>query len=253
MEVKRCKNCGNEVFHQFCAHCGQKTSVETLSIKRLIKELSDNIFQINHGLFFSIIELTMRPAKSVENYLIGRRKQYFQPIAYAFTLATLYFLLTKLIDHGTIIDEMVEGYLLGVEQKNTSTNQISKDIIAWLSNNYAYTMLMLVPFFALASRLAFINVKRNYLEHLVLNLYVTGHQSLIYGALAIVSLVVNYNDVAELIAVVLSVSYCTLTFTQFFKGSHIIIRLLQCFIMYLLCFVYLVFILGLVLLLTNNM
>jgi hypothetical protein len=62
-------NSSQEAHQNYCSHCGQKTSVELLSTKRLIKEVSDNIFQINHGLLFLIKKFTIRNTHIIKNYL----------------------------------------------------------------------------------------------------------------------------------------------------------------------------------------
>jgi hypothetical protein len=244
MTKKQCKNCHQEVHQRYCANCGQKTSVEPLTMKRLMTEISDNVFQINHGLFFSIKEFTLRPAQGIENYLSGQRKQYFQPIAYAFTLATLFFILVKLTGHSTFVEQLFEGYLMGVEKEDELMSPGNLGLIARVSNNYAYTILLLVPVFALASKIAFFNEKRNYLEHLVLNLYITGHQSIIYGIFAILGLLVDYVDVMEIITLFLSMFYAFFVFCHFFKNTHILIRLIQVLISYLIAMVFLAIFLG---------
>jgi hypothetical protein len=246
MTSKYCKNCDQKVEHKYCAFCGQKTSVQPLSTSRIIKEISDNIFQINHGLFFSIKELTLRPAQSIENYLNGRRKQYFQPIAYAFTLATLFFILTKLVEQSTFIDDLFEGFTLSAEDRMSAVSDANTRVIAWLSNNYAYTTMLVAPIYALASFIAFSNNKRNYLEHLVVNLYVTGHQSLIYGIMAVIGLIVTNVDVMELITLSVSMLYATTVFVKFFKAKHIVVRVFQVMLIYLIALIIFVLMINII-------
>ena len=244
MTNKYCKNCSQEIHNNFCANCGQKTSVEHLTFSKLISDISDNVFQLNHGLFYSIKELTLHPAISIDNYLNGKRKKYLQPIAYAFTLATLYFLLTKLIGHSTFVDQIFEGYMLSVEGTNDTISEANPEFFSWLSSNYAYTTLLVVPLFALASRIAYFNAKNNFLEHLALNLYITGHQSLIYGLSAVVGLLVNHDDIMELITLLCSMTYAIIVLSTFFKNKHILISILQALLSYLIAFLFISISLG---------
>ena len=244
MTGKMCKNCDQEIQQNFCAFCGQKTSVEPLTTTRLIKEVSDNVFQVNHGLFYSIKALTLHPALSINNYLSGKRKQYFQPIAYAFTLATLYYLITKVIGHSTFVDQIFEGYMLSVENKNTNTGEVNVNLIEWLTSNYAYTTLLLVPLFALGTRIAYFNGDKNLLEHLVLNLYITGHQSLIYGISAVIGLVVNNEDLMEAITLLCSMAYAIFVLTTFFNNKHVLVRISQALLSYIVAFLFIVLFLG---------
>jgi hypothetical protein len=244
MTNKLCKNCNNSVEYSYCAHCGQKTSVESLTLKRLVKEISDNIFQVNYGLFFSIKEFTLRPAHSINNYLNGKRRQYFQPIAYAFTLATLYFIIARLTGDVTVVEELFEGYLIGIQEKGDVVSESSSRLIKWVSDNYAYTTLMIVPMFSIASFIVFINNKRNILEHLVVNLYITGHQSIVYATSAMLSLISDFGDIRELITVFVSVLYATWTLTSFFNQNHVLIRLIQVLMTYLISLVLLSLVVG---------
>lgn len=244
MSNKRCKNCNQVVEHKFCAHCGQKVSVEALTFTSLFKEMSDNIFQINHGLFFSIKEFTLRPAESVNNYLIGKRKQYLQPIAYAFTLATLFFIVAKLTGDETVVEELFEGYLIGMQETGEAISGTAEKTIKWVSENYAFSILLTVPIFSLASYVGFFNGRKNYLEHLVLNLYITGHQSIIYGISALIGVFAHFGEFREPITVFISVSYALWVLTSFFKQKHIVLRLLQACFVYLFSFMLLALILG---------
>lgn len=232
MNNENCKNCDAMAEGNFCANCGQKTQLQRLSFATLIKDISDNIFQINHGLFYSIIEFTCRPAKSVENYLANKRKQYFQPIAYAFTLASLYFLLSKLVEHNTYFDSALEGFVLASTDMESDKALI--DSLSLLTQNYAISALALVPIFSLATYIVFFNERRNYLEHVVLNLYITGHQSLIYALFSLFSIIVKSNDLLEILTLAFSVSYATYVLVTFFRNGHGLVRIFKVGISYLI-------------------
>lgn len=246
MTRQTCKNCQHEVTANYCAHCGQKTSVEALTTVKLIKDFSDNVFQINHGLFYSIKEMTLHPGQSIANYLDGKRKQYFQPIAYAFTLATLYFLLTKVIGHSTFVDHFTEGYLLAVDDINSTLSEANLNFMTWLASNYAYTTLLVVPLFAFASYIAFINEKRGFLEHVVLHLYITGHQSLIYGISALIGVVGFDEDIMEVLTVICSMIYAIIVYLTFFTKKLILLRVVQALLSYLIALVFITIGLGII-------
>jgi len=44
-----CKNCGEAVSDKFCPHCGQKASVNRISIRSLLRDLPNAIFHVDSG------------------------------------------------------------------------------------------------------------------------------------------------------------------------------------------------------------
>lgn len=236
-----CKNCNAKLKGKFCSNCGQNIKVDKINFNYLIKELSNTIFQINHGLFFTIKKLFVSPGHSINEFLLGKRKNYFKPIAYVLLLATIYALIAKIIGGKTILDEALIGWN---EAYKTSNSSKEKEIatLSWFIRNYAYTTLILLPFFSLASYIVFLESKYNYFEHIVLNLYITGQQALIYSFFLIIYSLIE-NPYIELIQIIIGVGYVFWTYIQFFKKKNILkIALLTTFSYFIYFFFILIFI-----------
>ncbi|SNR54107.1 Protein of unknown function [Maribacter sedimenticola] len=228
-----CKNCDNLTSGKFCANCGQNTKVDKLNLPNFLTEISDSVFQLNRGLFYTIKELFNRPGHAIRGFIQGRRKEYFKPIAYVLTLSTIYFIISQLSDHPTLIDDFLAGYSNGGEERGLETN--SSPILNWLSDNYAYTTLLLLPLFSFATYLSFNGLGQNYLEHIVINSYITGQQAIIYSFLMIIGVLINREDITILAAVIICTMFNYWTFSQFYsntKGFKIIFRLLLAYILY---------------------
>ena len=138
-----CKNCDNEVIGNFCAHCGQNIKVGKLNIPNFLTEISDDVFQLNRGLLYSIKELFIRPGHTIREYIEGKRKEHFKPIAFVLIMSTVYFLVSKISDRSTFITDLILGFSGGSVEGGLSINSF----LNWLSDNYAYTALLLLPFF----------------------------------------------------------------------------------------------------------
>ena len=231
-----CKNCENQIEGNFCSNCGQSITVDKLNLHSFLRELADSVFQINRGLFFTIKELFLRPGYTVRNFLEGKRKNHFKPIAYVFLLSTIYFLMSKVSDSPTLID----NFLSGASDKVQNQDSIVKfPIVTWLSNNYPYATLLLIPMFSLASFTSFLGLKRNYLEHIVINSYITGHQAIFYLFFTFISLFFDHNGITVLIAIIISVLFNFWTYIQFFnreKKGSIIVRLFLTYILFYIIF-----------------
>lgn len=230
-----CKNCGGNVDGKYCSHCGQNSNVSRINLPNFLNELSDSVFQVNRGLFFTIKELSMRPGHSIKEFIMGKRKNHFKPIAYALTLSTVYFILSQLVDKNTFLSDLVFGLSAGTEEVMVSDHFVST--LNWLASNYSYTTLLLIPVYALASKLAFIGNGYNYLEHVVPNSFIVGHQAIIYSIFLIPSLFIPEIYYVELLALSLSIIYAFWVFRQFFSEFKFAGVCLRFSLMYVLIFV----------------
>ena len=238
-----CRNCGYEVDRKFCSNCGQNSIVGRIKLTTVLSELSESVFQINKGFFYTLKELFTRPGKSIKEFLIGKRKYHFKPIAYVLTLSTVYFLITQFTNQNTWIDDGITGWINGITETNTEED-IPK-FANWLAKNYAYTTLIFLPLFSLASYLSFFKFHKNYLEHIVLNSYITGQQAIFYSLFAIGKSVIG-GDVIEIFSFLVAISYTFWVFWQFFSEGNRMMNILRSTMTYIL---YLIFSLGFLLIL----
>ena len=231
-----CKNCDNIVDGNFCTHCGQNSKVDKLNLPNFLTEISDSVFQLNRGLLYTIKELFTRPGNAIRDFIQGKRKEYFKPIAYVLTLSTIYFLVSQISDSPTLIDDFLSGASEGVQDKDSITKF---PIVDWLSNNYAYTTLLLIPIFSLASFISFLGLGRNYLENIVINSYITGQQAIFYCLFMLIGVSFDINDFTVLAAVTISVLFNFWTYIQFFNGTKkifVIFRLILTYVLFYILF-----------------
>jgi len=225
-----CKNCGHLVDGNFCSHCGQNTRVDKINFSNFLSELSGSVFQVNKGFFYTLKQLFIRPGHSIREYLHGKRKRHFKPIAYVLILSTIYFVISQLTGNNTLVGDVFEGYA------NAGGTELKKPFFMWFAKNYAYTVLTLLPIFTLASYLAFFKAGFNYLEHFVLNAYITGQQAIFYATSLVVGLVIGDQDIMTFIAVGVSVSYLLIVFWQFFSNQSrigVVFRTIMTYFIYL--------------------
>jgi hypothetical protein len=230
-----CKNCGYSTNGNFCAQCGQGISVDRINFSNFIKEVSESLFQVNKGFFHTLIALFIRPGISINDFLEGKRKNYFKPIAYVLTLSTLYFLIARITNQNTWMDDLVTGYMNGARGQNEAV-EIPR-VVTWFLKHYAYSTLILLPVFSLASYLSFFNFGKNYLEHIVVNAYITGQQALFYMLFALGGSVID-SEFMESIPVVLSVSYTFWVFWRLFSGGSRFMNIIRTLMTYLLYFIF---------------
>lgn len=249
----KCKNCGKEVSHNYCPHCGQSAKVNKISWKNFVSDITESVLQVNHGFFFTVKQLFVRPGSALHAYLAGKRQSFVKPITHAFALSTLYFLLARLTDNVTFLDDFIAGWgrlAEAAELAEDSAKAISYEfqlgILAWFAKHYAYSILLLLPVYAFASYLAFLKVGLNYLEHLVINAYITGQQAIFYCIFALLGMIIGQGDLVVNLTLITSLAYsffvfyqmfaktCGLSFFVRYLGVYVIAILMQVMLMMLI-------------------
>jgi hypothetical protein len=133
------------------------------------------------------------------------------------------------------MDDLIAGWVNGA----TGHSQVPRvsPILIWFSKNYSYSSLLLLPIFSLASYLAFLKYGTNYLEHIVINSYVTGHQAVFYSLFAIVGTAIK-SDAIEVFSLLVAISYTCWVFWQFFSEGNRTINILRSMMTYILYFIF---------------
>ncbi len=237
-----CKNCSQLVDGDYCKHCGQSTSVSRINFSSFLDDLSDSVFQINRGFFYSLKELFIRPGHSIREYLDGKRKQHFKPIGYVLILSTVYFFVARFLESDTFMNDFVTGFASGPNDSEVDGKTLA--ILKWFTGNYAYTTLILIPVFSLASYFTFLKSRCNYLEHVVLNAYITGQQAIIYSVSAMLIFLFGDTDLLVILTLGTSIGYALFVFMQFFlkhRPVSVVFRFIFTYILYLVLLVLVLF------------
>jgi hypothetical protein len=84
--IATCKECGKAVSEKYCSRCGQKTSITRIDLKMIAIQIIEVTYHFTERTVFTMYELFLRPGKTVQAYLHGKRKTYQSPVA-LFTLS----------------------------------------------------------------------------------------------------------------------------------------------------------------------
>ncbi|AUP80886.1 DUF3667 domain-containing protein [Flavivirga eckloniae] len=234
-----CKNCNNDlpVDINFCGACGARVIKNRLTLKNLLKHFAKTYFDYDNRFLQTFIKLFTEPETVIESYIGGTRKKYVNVINYFAIALTLsgfqMFVLNKffpeLLDMGFLVREGAEEF----QKKNMSFTQEYQSIL----------YMLIVPGYALISKIIFFNYKKyNYTEHLVTNMYLSAHISMVSSILIITAAFFGINfGVMGLAFIGIQILYYAYGFKRLFKLSFKSIVLKTILFLLILVVLFLIF------------
>lgn len=170
----KCSVCSNEIIGRYCSNCGQYYEQKRVNLSTFLKDLFDSIFSLEKSFLVNIRIGLRQPQTLVLNYWNGFRKYYYSPGKF-FAIASLFLVL-----HYTIANDF-----LGLVVKSN----ISSQFVILLTN-----ILLLT----LSSFLLYIQFKKNFFEHLVLNIYNVSLWVIVFSPISLIlSLAVNNSKIEQ--------------------------------------------------------
>lgn len=166
-----CQNCNHTITENFCANCGQK-KFKRIDKKYVLDEIQYTLLHTNKGLFYSIKKILKSPGKTAREYIEGNRVNHYKPILLIFLLSGISaFISYKLLGFAEVIKSL--------NNQKYGNSKVMADVMSALSNYNAIFMLLLLPIFAITTKLAFKKWGNNYYEHIVMNCYILSAYTLV--------------------------------------------------------------------------
>ncbi|RKE04827.1 hypothetical protein BXY64_1856 [Marinifilum flexuosum] len=168
----KCSVCLSEINGKYCSKCGQYYKGERINLTTFLGDLFESIFSLEKSFLRNIRIGLSQPKALVLNYWNGFRKFYYSPGKF-FTIASLFLVL-----HYSIANDFLGTVVTG---------DISSQFIILLSN------ILLLTF---SSFLLYIQFKKNFFEHLILNIYNVSLWIIVFFPISVIlSLTVNNNSI----------------------------------------------------------
>jgi hypothetical protein len=186
----KCKNCHASVNAKFCSHCGQSTDTHPINAHFLWHDIQHGLLHYEKGIPYTAKELFTRPGHSIREYIEGKRIHHFKPISLILILAGVFGFFYHYF-HINLVHSFSEA------TSETDSKLVNfASINEWIGTHYAVVALVKIPFWSLATFWAFRKAGYNYVEHFVLNAFLTS-QSLIVK-LVFLPLMIVFNATPQL-------------------------------------------------------
>jgi Protein of unknown function (DUF3667) len=163
----QCRNCGSGLTPQqrYCGGCGQKRGVERLTIVQLGHDFLHVLTHVDRGLFALLWPVLVRPGRVARDFIEGKRKRYFSPLAWLVIISGLF-----------SAEVAVTGLYVFTPSYRTK-------FVDLLEHHVNVAFLIQVPVLAFYCRLLFRHGRFNIAEYLVLAAYTAGVRMLFFGLL----------------------------------------------------------------------
>jgi len=125
--AEACRNCGTPLGGNYCSECGQPARLKGLSFWFLLRELIEDIWDIDSKAWRSLVPLMFRPGRLTNEYLAGRRARYVAPLRLYLTASVLFFVVATLTDNSIRVswgDADAERMRIEVSGRTEDTNVI---------------------------------------------------------------------------------------------------------------------------------
>lgn len=226
-----CLNCKRPLTGKYCSHCGQKADTHRIGIHFLWHDIQHGLLHVDKGILYTVKELFTRPGYTIREFLEGKRINHFKPFSLVIILAGIYGFLSHYFGINLLSNNIkVSGSGEEVEKARQAIERFSE----WMSEHYSIVSLLQIPIFALGTFIAFKKAGYNFIEHLVINTFLTGQKLALhilvfplfyaYNETAALSEIARFTDIAAYALVIWSLFQL---FTRFGAGQRIARTLLS--------------------------
>jgi hypothetical protein len=157
---KVCLDCGAELHGRFCHACGQDHRHPRLTLRAVVSDAAEELFDVDSRLLRTLWGLVTRPGAVAREYVEGHRKRFLHPARYALVTAALAFAALSLLPQGS---------------RSTDELDVLTRTVAQLQVNYwEVIQLAVLPIYAGTAWLLHFRKGRNYAEHVILAFFAFG-------------------------------------------------------------------------------
>ncbi|MDF1673826.1 MAG: DUF3667 domain-containing protein [Vicingaceae bacterium] len=191
MKELSCPNCGANCDGSYCKECGETTSPKRIGLNFFLSDVLSETLSLEAPLLFTIKRLILNPGKVALEYVRGKRKPYTRPFGFFFLIIGTNYLLSMWLIDSEEVTKMMKELFEAVTSLPAETNlnsysndaQITKDRMKELN-------FLIIPFISLFSWLFFKKSGHNYLENVVLFLFVNGI-TLFFSIITVLTTLIN--------------------------------------------------------------
>jgi hypothetical protein len=190
---------------RFCGGCGQKTGRARLTMRDISHDCLHALTHADHSVFALVKGLAWRPGRVSREYIEGKRKKYFGPLAFLFITVGL------------------ASFMVIMSGENFFSPVPDNGIANFLQQHINLIIFLQVPVLAGVCAMLFHGTGLYYAEHLVLAAYTSGFRLLFLALVGVpVFYLADLKPVSRTTApayLALWLIYFSVAAVQFYRGK----------------------------------
>ena len=163
-----------------------------LNWRNLTEDFVDRFLNVENNFLKTFIGLFKRPEDVIGGYIDGMRKRYLSAFSYFAISLTIVGLYTFVFRKWFLTDDMFrDSFMISADANLTKesvddTVENTKQIMNWIFEYQSILTFLNIPFYAIISKFVFWNYRKyNFIEHVVIYLYVYSHTQIIASIVGI--------------------------------------------------------------------
>ncbi len=197
MKAVSCANCSLELSGKYCSNCGQKAETHRLNWHFVSHDIQHGLFHFDRGVTYTIKQLFTRPGHAIKEFIEGKRVNHFKPISLVVLL-------------GGAFAFLYHFFHISFPPMPGAEGKLSLAIIDWALTHFSIMELINIPITAAATTVVFKKYGYNYIEHFVINTFISAQRLTLY--LVLFPLLIIFNGTEKLFMYFFIVGMANLVF-----------------------------------------
>lgn len=222
-QTKQCNNCESQVQGAYCSNCGQRTSVHKVTFGEIIQDFVDAVFSVNGPFVTTLTLIFTNPGRLFRDYLAGKRKRYYKPVAFFILMTIVYLVVRSLIQYDPFGNTTIQV-------RDESSSRILTEARNFMLLNIDKLLFVFVFNLALLLKLLFYR-KYSLVEFIAVSFYLVS----VYTILTILNMFfIHYIDSGfQLSAMIAMMLYFCYAMVSFFQRKKVLVVIKSIFIFWL--------------------
>ena len=174
--MKPCINCGYESNALHCPNCGQKMTVQRVSLRSIVGEFISKWIGFDTQFGRTTIGMVLRPGEVINGYLQGNRTKYIGPLGFIVVMTAL--LLISFDVLGLEVQDFLkenQSTFQGESAQAASAQQLAfqQKVNEFIARNFRFLSMVLIPFWGMGLWFFYRKQGHNYIERVVVATYLS--------------------------------------------------------------------------------
>lgn len=227
MSTTACKNCNHISIGNFCSNCGQPLNIHRIDAHYFLHDIPHSILHVDKGFPYTFLQLIVRPAKALKEYLEGKRVNFFRPMGYVVLMSAL----------CSVLINWIKKWAL---KKSLAIPGGNAEHHSFFSQYPSLFIFVMIPVVSISSYLVFKKCHYNFWEHVLINTYLAAQLNVLLVLLQLFLLLNLFATGSIFFSLIIFMTcfmtYYAITFSGLMhreiKGGELGMRLgLMCFIL----------------------